>query len=323
MSNARAGQLDSKGSADGLREVRLQLAVASVPGFGQLTAEDYEATRLDSYTNATYRIMVGPELFALRLAGTGTDHYIDRSAERQNAYIAAAAGVAAPVVWFDETDGTMLTRWVAGRTTTPDLLRQPEVGRRAASVLAQVHALTTEFRGRYDVFDIVRRYRTVLATSTVRLPSVHDELAGAVQQIEQAIRARPVRFVPCHNDPYPGNFIDTGKRIYLIDWEYAGMGDPMWDLADLSVEAEFGADDDERMLVTYYDGCVPPRAWSRLALFKVMCDFAWGVWSSVQLVYDNPTADYRKYGLDRFAGAQRQLAASEFGDHLAAVTRDA
>lgn len=304
-----------------LPEPRLQRALASIPCLDHLTHEDYEVTRLDSFTNATYQLKIGGELFALRLPGTGTEQYIDRGAEEQNAGIAASAGLAAPVVWFDAADGTMLTRWVDGSTTTAEMLRRPEVRRRAASTLARVHSLSPPFRGRYDVFEVIRRYREVLSSSAVRLPPEYGELARAVEQIEQALGVHPERPVPCHNDPYPGNLIDTGERICLIDWEYAGMGDPMWDLADLSVEASFSPSDDEQLLVAYYGGHVPQQAWNRLALFEVMSDVAWGVWSFVQLAGCNPAVDYRKYGGGRLAGARRQVAATGFGRHLAAVAR--
>ncbi len=311
------------GTAAGVDATRaaaeVEAALARIPRLARLSPGDYAVRRLASFTNATYRLDVGSDSFALRVPGAGTAQYIDRAAEGLNARIAAAAGMAAPVEWFDDTDGLMLTRWVNGRTTSAGRLRRPRVGGRAVAALARVHALPQPFSGRYDVFNVIRSYQTVLAAARLPLPAVFAELAGPIVTIEQALSVAAVPLVPCHNDPYPGNIIDMGASICLIDWEYAGMGDPMGDLADLSVEARYAAHEDKRMLKTYYGGRVPKAARSRLALFKVMSDCAWGVWSFVQLVHANPGVDYRQYGMRRLSRARRGIEAPKFARHLDAV----
>lgn len=311
------------GTAAGVDATRaaaeVEAALGRIPRLARLSPGDYAVRRLASFTNATYRLDVGSDSFALRVPGAGTAQYIDRAAEGLNARIAAAAGMAAPVEWFDDTDGLMLTRWVNGRTTSAGRLRRPRVGGRAVAALARVHALPQPFSGRYDVFNVIRSYQTVLAAARLPLPAVFAELAGPIVTIEQALSLAAVPLVPCHNDPYPGNIIDTGASICLIDWEYAGMGDPMGDLADLSVEARYAAHEDKRMLKTYYGGRVPKAARSRLALFKVMSDCAWGVWSFVQLVHANPGVDYRQYGMRRLSRARRGIEAPKFARHLDAV----
>ncbi len=317
QASVRGGAEDAGGAQDG--GAALRAAIARIPRLARLSRGDYAVSRLASFTNATYRVDVGGESFALRVPGVGTAQYIDRAAEGINARIAAAAGVAAPVEWFDGTDGLMLTRWVNGRTTSAARLRRPRVGGRAVAALTRVHALLQPFCGRYDVFDVIRSYQTVLAVARLPLPAVFAELAGPIVTIEQALSVGSAPLVPCHNDPYPGNIIDTGAGICLIDWEYAGMGDPMGDLADLSVEACYATHDDKWMLKTYYGGRVPKAARSRLALFKVMSDCAWGVWSFVQLVHANPGVDYRRYGMRRLVRARRRIEAPKFVRHLDAV----
>ena len=79
-----------------------------------------------------------------------------------------------------------------------------------------------------------------------------------------ALEVSPAAIVPCHNDPWPANLLDADGRIYLIDWEYSGMNDPMWDLADLSVEAGFGPEQDRTMMEVYYGARLSPELYSRL-----------------------------------------------------------
>lgn len=310
-------QVDAALSTDLAR--RLDLVLDRLPPLGGCRREQYVLSRLDSYTNATFRLTAGNEGFALRLAGLGTEEYVDRAAEHVNATLAAERGLAAPVVWFDESDGTMLTRWLPGTTTTAAALRDPDATCRAARALAEVHALGPGFRGRYDVFDAIGGYQAVLSGSGVRLPPAWRRLAPTVERIERSLAAAPVRLVPCHNDPYPGNLVDDGERVRLVDWEYAGLGDPAWDLADLSVEAGLGDAGDELLLATYFRGQVPAVAPSRLALLKVMSDAAWGVWSFVQVGHGNAAVDYEHYGLDRLERARQQADAAGFERHLQQV----
>ena len=89
---------------------------------------------------------------------------------------------------------------------------------------------------------------------------------------------RPAALAPCHNDPLAENFLDARGRMYLVDWEYAGMNDPMWDLGDLSVEAGFGPEQDEALLRAYFEGAPPAEQRGRMVLAKGLCDLVWTLW---------------------------------------------
>jgi thiamine kinase-like enzyme len=110
-----------------------------------------------------------------------------------------------------------------------------------------------------------------------------------------------------------------GRRIYLIDWEYSGMNDPMWDLGNLSVEAGFGPEQDRAMMAAYCGGFVTPRLYDRVVLYKAMSDFFWGLWSIVQYANNNPAADFRVYALSRFEHCKTLMGSTEFSSHLDAV----
>jgi thiamine kinase-like enzyme len=125
--------------------------------------------------------------------------------------------------------------------------------------------------------------------------------------------------VPCHNDPWPGNLLDADGRIYLIDWEYSGMNDPMWDLADLSVEAEFGPEQDRAMMQTYHGTGLSPALYSRLEVYKAMSDLHWSVWSFVQRAKGNPADDFWSYALERLGRSKARMGGADFGRHLSVV----
>src|SRR5262249_17836214 len=139
------------------------------------------------------------------------------------------------------------------------------------------------------------------------------------ETVRAALAARPAMPAPCHCDPLAENFLDTGERSYIVDWEYSGNNDPMWDLGDLSVEAAFGAAQDEALVGAYFDGRPPGDQMGRMVMYKAMCDLLWTLWGVIQVVNENPVEDFWAYAVNRFERCQALMAAPAFGRHLAAI----
>jgi thiamine kinase-like enzyme len=115
------------------------------------------------------------------------------------------------------------------------------------------------------------------------------------------------------------NVLDTGERMVIVDWEYAGMNDPMWDLGDLSVEAGFGAEQEAALLAAYFAGAAPAAAVGRMVIAKALCDLVWTLWGLIQVMNDNPVDDFWAYAVGRFERCRRLMASPEFGRALEAV----
>ena len=214
---------------------RVYAALARVPLFRNVRQEDIKLELLSgALTNVCYKVTMGAAAYVLRLAGEGTSDYIDRAAEKYNARVAAAAGINVEVIYFDAENGTMVTRFVEGisRNGGQDFSRDTGAPIRAAQLLKRVHRLREVFESRFYVFDEIEDYVELLRGWLPALPQKYYEVRQ--RAVRLALEASPVPLVPCHNDPWPGNLLDAGARIYLIDWEYSGMNDPMWDLGDLS-----------------------------------------------------------------------------------------
>ena len=109
--------------------------------------------------------------------------------------------------------------------------------------------------------------------------------------------------------------------MYVIDYEYSGNNDPMWDLGDLSVEGGFGPEQDAALLAAYFDGDVPSTEASRMVIHKAMCDLLWTLWGVIQHVNENPADDFWAYATGRFERCQALMATSEFGDAVALLPR--
>ena len=257
----------------------------------------------------------------LRLAGAGTSDYIDRAAEEHNARAAAAAGINAEVIHFDAGDGLMVTRFIEGVSMNDGdgFRRDPGAPGRVARALGRVHRLGRAFRSRFDVFAAMDGYLGLLRERRTPLPEDYSEAGRGVRVVRRALEVSPAPLVPCHNDPWPGNLLDAGGRIYLIDWEYSGMNDPMWDLADLSVEARFGPGQDRAMMEAYRGGAVSAASYSRLEAYKAMSDLHWSLWGFVQHTKGNRTEDFWSYGLERLGRAKARMGGPDFGRHLSIV----
>jgi thiamine kinase-like enzyme len=173
------------------------------------------------------------------------------------------------------------------------------------------------FPFRFELFAMIDDYLALLKGSDVALPEGYHAAVEAAQSIRAALQANPVPLVACHCDPLCENFLDDGERMWIVDWEYSGMNDPMWDLGDLSVEANLTEAQDRLMLDAYFDGAPHPHDHARMVIYKAMCDLLWTLWGLIQLANNNPADDFAAYAAQRFARCRSLMATADFARHLA------
>jgi thiamine kinase-like enzyme len=292
-------------------------AMRLIPGYGEARVEEVE--RLGGLTNRVYRVRAGGEALVLRVPGEGTEAYIDRKVEAVNARAAAAAGVSPEVLHVDTARGLMLTRFVEGRTMTPALFRKPGAAGRAAAAFRQLHGSGARFAFRFELFAMIEEYLKVLARLNATLPDGYHAAVAEAEAVRAALDAHPAKLAPCHCDPLCENFLDTGERMWIVDWEYSGMNDPLWDLGDLSVEGEFGPEEDAELLAAYFGGPPPAAARGRMVAYKAMCDLLWTLWGLIQHANDNPADDFWAYAIRRFERCRKLMASEAFAGHLDAA----
>lgn len=290
----------SIGAIDEIRRV-----LSRIPALAGRSLAGLAAAPLGGLTNRSYRLSLDGGAYVLRLAGAGTATYIDRTAEEHNARLSARLGLAPEIVHFDITNGTMLTRYAAGATAlTAASLADPGLLRRAVETLRRLHRSGLAFRGRVDPFSKIDEYIGLARgrPAPAALLKLREEWTPA----RAALMAPAGTPAPCHIDPAPDNFLALpGRdRLLLIDWEYSAMGDPLWDLADLSVEAELDAEQDAAMLVAY-SGDAPPAMQARLTLHKGALLLLAAAWGHLQLARGNPGADFGAFVERRLRQAGR------------------
>jgi thiamine kinase-like enzyme len=291
--------------------------------FWCLDDTDIEVARLGGLTNLVFRVNHAGEQYVLRLPGKGTEEYINRTNEAQAAREAARAGVSPDVLYFDLKTGVMVTRLVDYAVTmTPGNFRTiagtPE---RAGEVFRMLHTSGAKFNFRFELFKMIDGYMKILSAKEIDLPAGYHNVVKDAKIVRAALDARPLPLVACHCDPLCENLLDVGRRMWLVDWEYAGMNDPMWDLGDLSVEGQFSEAQDEEMIHAYFDGEPGPSERGRIVIYKAMCDLLWTLWGLIQHANKNPAEDFRAYSLNRFERCKTLMANREFARHVAAVAK--
>jgi thiamine kinase-like enzyme len=267
-------------------------------------------------TNANVKVDVDGEAFVVRLPGTDTDVLgIDRHAELEATRIAAAVGVGPEVVAF--VGGCLVTRFLSGEPIPMADLEREAVLAPAVRAILSIHA-APPIPSTFPVFRIVERYRDLAAERGVAIPAAYDRAHALAGRIESALAANPVADVTCHNDLLNANFLKDGDRVRIVDYEYAGMGDPFFDLGNFSINNELTPDAQELLLrLVFTDPRDVHRA--RLGLMRVMSDFREAMWGVLQQGISTLDVDYVAYADTHFARLEATAADDRFEDWLAAA----
>jgi thiamine kinase-like enzyme len=272
-------------------------------------------------TNRVWKVESDGEIFCLRLPGSGAAALIDRRVEERNARLAAEVGVAPTVLYFGP-DGMMLTRFVdGGIPLLPARARQtPGAIERAASALSKLHRSGVEFAGTFQAFHTIDSYAAILKRLRASLSKPEEDAMIAVREIGRALAQNPVTTVPCHCDPTGRNLLDTGERVWLVDWEYSGQNDPSWDLAYLSIESRLDQAAEERLLGAYYGRPARATDVARVTVLKPVAEVLAALWALIQDAEGNPGGNFRQYATSAFASASERMAASNLQQHLTALS---
>ena len=194
---------------------------------------------------------------------------------------------------------------------------------RAGLALKQLHGHSEAFQEKFELFEQIDKYLNELGADA-KLPDGYHETLKTAETVRAALGARPLPSAPCHCDPLCENFIDDGERAWIIDFEYGGMNDPLWDLGDLAIEAGLDAAHEAELLAAYFGEATPPTPaeLGRFTIYKAMCDLLWTLWGLLQYKNGNTAEDFWAYSLERFERCKKLMATAEFAAHVATV-RDA
>jgi thiamine kinase-like enzyme len=280
-----------------------------------------QATELSGgLTNTNHLVEAEGARYVVRIPGLSTELLaVDRANERHNAAAAATTGVSPRIVEVLEDLDVMVIEYIEGTTMSAEALRKPEQVRRIATSLRRLHA-GPRFRQDFDMFRLTDFYLDVCAERDIRIPRGFRDHRADVARIEDALAARPLSTVPCHNDLLAENYIDDGVQLWIVDFEYSGNNDPTFELGDTAQECTFDVDLRARLCEAYF-GEAAPSLLARMDLQAVMADVGWTLWAAIQASISSIDFDFWGWAEERWGRAREAFTGSDFGRRLADAAR--
>lgn len=260
--------------------------VKKIEPFGGMTNKNFKVTMSDG------------KQYVLRVPGTGTEKLINRINERKNSALASQLGIDANLIYFNEKTGVKISELIPNaETLNPRTAKWEKNMKLTTGVLKKLHTSNIQMENVLDIEGMIHHYEYLVEQANGKMYPNYAWLREKVMGILERFKAMNVPLRPCHNDLVPENLVKSGEdKIYLIDWEYAGMNDPVWDLAAHSLESSFSTRDDELFLSLYFIDGISDEIRTRFLMHKIFQDFIWSLWT----VYKEAEGDdFGDYGIGR------------------------
>ncbi|SUY45670.1 choline kinase [Clostridium putrefaciens] len=256
-------------------------------------------------TNKNYKVDIKDETYVLRIAGAGTDDMINRIEEKKNSILASSLNIDTEILCLDEVSGLKIAKFIKNaETLTGESSKKEENMKLTTGILKKLHRSGLKFENTFDVFEKIELYEKLLEKAKGKNYEDYYEVKEKVMKLQNMLKDLDVEILASHNDTVPENFVKNEERIYLIDWEYSGMNDPMWDLAAHSLECNFSKKDEELFLNIYFDGEPEEKFKKRVLIYQICQDFLWATWTNIKEAKGD---DFGSYGIDRYNRAKKNL----------------
>ncbi len=269
-----------------------------------------EIERLGGMTNRSYKItrQDGKE-YLIRIPGKGTQELINRTDERKSEELACRLGIDAGLLYFGN-DGTKIMDFIPHpKEINAQVLQKKEYMLQAARIFQKLHTCGEDTRVPFEVFETARRYEEIIRSHHIALFADYENIKQITADIKASLDAAGiVPKVPCHNDPLTDNWVIRGDgTLFLVDWEYAGMNEAMWDLSCFSIEANYSAENDEEFLSFYYGRKASAEERRSFIATKIYVDYLWTLWGLTRVPYDRNFM--QQYAEMRYTRLKENIAA--------------
>ncbi|MGH2673061.1 MAG: phosphotransferase [Actinomycetota bacterium] len=262
-------------------------------------------------TNVNHLVEADGTKYVVRIPGRSTDLLaVDRENERHNARAASTTGVSPRVLEYLDDWKVMILEFVEGETMTGPALRSAEQVPRIAASLRRLHAAPRFLRD-FDMFRLTEFYLGVCDEHLVTVPEGFRDRLPQVAEIERAFASNPVDAVPCHNDLLAENFIDDGRQLWIVDFEYSGNNDPCFELGDTAQECGFDQTLREELCEAYFGRAREDRL-ARMNLQALMADVGWTLWAAIQAKISTIDYDFWGWAVERWDRAVAIFDSQDF-----------
>ena len=293
-----------------------------LPRVEQLAGADRVVSELPGgLTNTNYKVVAGRHSYVVRVSSKDAGLLaIDRENEYLNSVAAADAGVGAGVVAYLPEMGALVLDFVEGSTMSAEQLRRGDRLREVAAVIRELHAFR-RFSDNFNMIVVQERYIGIVHERGLRLPDRYLEFAPQVSAIERAMAVRDEGTVPCNNDLLAENFIWTGERFQLIDYEYSGNNDPMFELGNVWSESNLSLEQLDELVAHYYGRPLVNKV-ARARLWGLMSKYGWTLWASIQDGVSAIDFDFWGWGMEKYERAVEEFDGPDFARLCEDVKRD-
>ena len=257
--------------------------------------------RLGGMTNNNYLVETTNRKFIVKFFGKGTEKLINRIAEKNNLENLRDLELDVENYIFDIKEGIKVNEYIENATTF-DAHYIKTKNKEVAEILQKVHGSGKELEGEFKIFDEIKKYENLIQGEIkyAYYDKIRDKVFGLQSHLEEIGLDRK----SCHIDLVPENFIeDENGRVYLIDWEYSSMNDPMWDLAALFIESNYRKSEEGDFFKYYYSEKTPVSI-AKIMIYKILQDFLWSLWT---IYKEEQGADFGSYGQDRYNRCLKNL----------------
>ena len=248
-----------------------------------------EIKRLGGMTNHSYKITrIDGQEYLVRIPGDGTEEMINRIDERKSTELGCKLGIDSELLYFSD-DGRKVMRFIHNpQPMNEEVMKRKENLLQAAEIFHRLHTCGVDTGVRFEVFEMAHLYEKIIRDGGVELYPDYDQVKNTVMNIKTEVdKDGEAPKVPCHNDSLMGNWVlDGDGRLYLIDWEYSGMNEAMWDLSCLSIEADYSLKDDNELLKAYYGREATVEERKRFVAAKLYVDYLWTLWGLTRIPFD-------------------------------------
>lgn len=258
--------------------------------------------QLGGMTNQNYLVKTTNKQYIVKFFGKGTEKLINRQDEKYNLELLKDLDLDVKNYLFDIDAGIKVNEYIESAITLDSTSIKTKFDK-IAPILQTIHASGKELRGEFAPFEEIKKYESLIEE---KIPYANYEaVREAVFSLEKRLADLGVDRKSCHIDLVPENFIESPQgRLYLIDWEYSSMNDPMWDLAALFLESEFTPQEEEAFL-SYYESDQTPVSLEKIAIYKILQDVIWSLWTVYK---EEQGADFGDYGVIRYQRAVKGLS---------------
>ena len=258
--------------------------------------------QLGGMTNQNYLVKTTNKQYIVKFFGKGTEKLINRQDEKYNLELLKDLDLDVKNYLFDIEAGIKVNEYIESAITLDSTSIKTKFDK-IAPILQTIHASGKELRGEFAPFEEIKKYESLIEE---KIPYANYEaVREEVFSLEKRLADLGVDRKSCHIDLVPENFIESPQgRLYLIDWEYSSMNDPMWDLAALFLESEFTPQEEEAFL-SHYESEQTPVSREKIAIYKILQDTIWSLWTVYK---EEQGADFGDYGVNRYQRAVKGLA---------------